>query len=311
MNSLVSVIIPTCGRNDYFIACLKSVIAQTYPSLEVILIDNSLDPSVSRKADELSQTIQVYISPQNLYYCEGMNKGIELSHGEFVLCLNDDTVLDRFFIEEAMQGFALDSRIGMLSGKILRMDHETLDSTGLFLTSYRTAKERGYGELDKGQFDRREYIFGVSGAVAFFRKKMLDDIRENTGWFDSTFRMFYEDLDVAWRANNCGWRAYYMPSALSYHVRGGTARSESATGKKWARDYLTDDLCCDLIKNRYLMIIKNETWFGLLVCIVPIIIYDVFVWGYLVFFRSGVIYLLWSNLKCFSDVFNIRFSFRK
>ena len=53
--------------------------------------------------------------------------------------------LDKKFIEEAIRGFFVDSKIGMVNGKVLRSSGKTLDSAGLFLTAWRTAKERGYG----------------------------------------------------------------------------------------------------------------------------------------------------------------------
>lgn len=307
MKSLVSVVLPTCGKNDYFIACLKSVSLQTYLPIEVILIDNSMDSSVSCKARRIFPEACIYVSNSNLYYSGGMNKGIELSRGEYILCLNDDALLDIKFIENAMQAFSFDSRIGMVSGKILRMDQKTIDSTGLFLTFCRTAQERGYGELDKGKYEKKEYIFGVSGVAALYRKDMLDEIKEGKHWFDSCFHMFYEDMDVSWRANRYGWKAYYMPTALVYHIRGGTARSNFCSRKIFARDYLNDDLYGDLIKNRYLMILKNETVWGLFLHIVPIFLYDLIVFFYMFCFRPGVLRGLWKNKKYFRMAWEKRF----
>jgi len=297
MKSLVSVILPTCGKNDYFIACLNSVSSQTYLPIEVIIIDNSIGSSVSCMARATFPEAHIYVSNINLYYGGGMNKGIELSRGEYILCLNDDTLLDKQFIENAMRAFSFDSRIGMANGKILRMDKKTLDSTGLFLTLCRTAQERGYGELDKGQYDKRGYIFGVSGVAALYRKDMLDEIKEGPYWFDSRFRMFYEDMDVSWRAQRYGWKAYYMPTALAYHIRGGTARSNPGSRKIFARDYLNDDLYGDLIKNRCLMILKNETSWGLFAHILPIFLYDLLVLFHMICFRPGVLMVLWRNRK--------------
>ena len=119
---------------------------------------------------------------------------------------------------------SLDAKIGMLSGKILRMDRETIDSTGLFLGRNRKAVERGYGKKDIGQYDKPGYVFGASGAVMFLRKSMLIDIKDENGYFDERFGMYYEDLDLCWRAQKKGWKAYYTPKATAYHVRGGTAQ---------------------------------------------------------------------------------------
>lgn len=294
-STLVSIIIVTIGARDYLWHCLDSVKAQSYTNLEVIVIDNSLNADFSAKIHQTFTFVKLYSSPQNLYYGVSLNKGIELSQGEFVLCLNDDVILDKDFIHQALKGFLISSQIGLVSGKLLRNGGKILDSSGLFLSVWRTAKERGYGKRDLGRFEKEGFVFGVSGAAAFYRRKMLDEIKEQGGYFDPSFGMFYEDLDISWRAKKKGWRAYYIPTALAYHVRGGSFRPDFGIDKAIARRYLNDQLHCDLIKNRYLTILKNETFFGFLLHLIPILIYDLGVWAYVIFSRPKVIGLFFSN----------------
>jgi len=296
-NKLVSVIIVTSGSKDYLEACLDSVKRQSYPDPEVIVIDNSLVPDLSAGIRESFPFIKLYSNPQNLYYGLSLNKGIALSRGDFILCLNDDVVLDREFISEALKGFSINDSIGMVSGKILRPDGKTLDSTGLFLTIWRTAKERGYGRPDRGQFERAGFIFGVSGSAAFYRRSMLEKVKQTGDYFDRSFRMFYEDLDISWRANKRSWQAYYIPDAKAFHVRGGSWRPDSALGKPICRRYLDDRLHSELIKNRYLTILKNESLFGFLAHLLPIALYDLCAWVYLLFFRRNVIKIFLSRRK--------------
>ena len=137
--------------------------------------------------------------------------------------------------------------------------------------------------------DIPEYIFGVNGAVAFYRRKMLEDIKQGPDYFDSDFGFFYEDLDIAWRAQNKGWKGYYVPTAIAYHARGGTARKEKGVGRSFARFYISDNLQFELIKNRYLTIIKNDTLLGLLLHLPSIFIYSLAELGFLLLFRQKVI----------------------
>ena len=139
-------------------------------------MDNALNQDFSQRLINTYPFIKLYASAKNLFYCQALNNGIEASKGDFVLCLNDDVILDKRFIEEALKGFIIDERIGMVSGKVLRSDGKTIDSTGLFLSIWRTAKERGYGLRDIGRYERKKYIFGVNGAVAFYRREMLEQI---------------------------------------------------------------------------------------------------------------------------------------
>ena len=287
-NTLVSIVMVTRGLKNYLRLSLDAVLKQTCSSYEIIVIDNSLEPDFSRGIERDYSGVKLYSAGENLFYCQALNRGIALSSGEFILCLNDDVVLDKDFLGEALRGFSRDSKIGMVSGKILRANGKTIDSTGLFLSIWRTAKERGYGLPDTGKFEQEEYIFGVNGAVAFYRRKMLDELRINSEYFDSDFHIFYEDLDIAWRAQRAGWKGYYISQAIAYHTRGGTVRAEGI-GKRFARYYLDDGLCADLIKNRWLAIIKNETLPGFLSSWPFIVLYDCAMGVYLLFFRPQVV----------------------
>ncbi len=297
MQCLVSVIIVTCGVNDYLKRCLDSVMNQIYKNLEIIIIDNSLNRNFGEKILRYYPGVKIYTEEENLFYTGALNKGITVSQGRFILCINDDVVLDRLFIRESLRGFSLDASIGMISGKVLRNDGVTIDSTGLFLTPWRTSKERGYGRRNRNQFDRPGYIFGVTGAVAFYRRDMLESIRVNSEYFDSDFRMFYEDLDIAWRGKLFGWKAYYLPQAIAYHIRGGTARQQAGIDRPIARRYIDDALHLDLIKNRYLTIIKNESVFSLLLHLPFIIGYDFLVFGYIIFFSPHLLKRIFTNLR--------------
>jgi len=285
MLKLVSIIIVTRGIKDYLESCLQSVRRQSHPNFETIVIDNS---------------------KTNLFYCAALNKGIKQSKGDFILCLNDDVTLDRRFIENALEGFVINERIGIVSGKIMRCDGKIIDSTGLFLSPWRTAKERGYGVKNLGQFETEGYIFGVNGAVAFYRKEMLEDIKEGDDYFDADFRIFYEDLDIAWRAQRMGWRAYYMPQAIAYHIRGGTVRKVRGINKSYALRYINQDLSSDLIKNRYLVLVKNESFLDFLLHLPWIFFYDSLVWSYILFFRFSLIKKFLLNLKYLKSAFKKR-----
>ncbi len=285
-NRLISVIVVTAGVKDYIFSCLDSLRKQNYPATEVIIIDNSLNPVLGSRILSGYSFARIYPGKRSLSYCDSLNKGIGLAKGDLILCLNDDVVLSGGFITEAIKGFDIGEKIGMVSGKVLRLDGKLIDSAGLYLSLWRTAKERGYGCLDKDQFDTPGYIFGVTGAVAFYRRKMLEEIKIKDEYFDSDFGFFYEDLDIAWRGRNCGWKGYYVPSAIAYHARGATARQERAgLNKKYARMYLSDELHARLIKNRHLAIIKNENIVNLLIYFPFIIIYDISVLILILLFR--------------------------
>ncbi len=292
----VSIIIVTIAVKDYINSCLSSIFQQTFLPFEVIVINNSSVQDLAGQINRLYPSVKVYPGSRDLFYAQALNQGISLSKGEFILCLNDDVILDKDFIRQALNGFSVKNNIGSVSGKILRSDGKTLDSTGLFLSIWRTAEERGYGLADSRQFEQDGFIFGVNGAVAFYRREMLEKIKDKNSYFDSRFSMFYEDLDISWRAKKLGWLAYYVPTAVAYHVRGGSFRPDSGIDKVRARRYLSDELHCGLIENRYLTILKNETFLGFFLHLIPILIYDLCAWTFVLFFQPKVIKLFFSRL---------------
>lgn len=305
-NKKVDIIIVTFGIKDYLKSCLDSIGKQTRQGSRVVIIDNSLNHDFNQETWKSYPGIRFYRGPNNLFYSGSLNEGIRQGIGEFVICLNDDVVLDRKFIEEALKGFDIDDKIGMVSGKILRSDGKTIDSTGLFLSAWRTAKERGYGLKDRGQYEKEEYIFGVNGAVAFYRRKMLEDIKIGSDYFDADYHFFYEDLDIAWRAQNSGWKGYYIPGAVAYHVRGASVRASCGINKPHARRYLPDNLHADLIKNRYLTIIKNDSLSGFLLHLPFIVLYDLAMWIFILLFRPKLITRFIADLRYLNYAFGKR-----
>ncbi len=260
---MLSVIIVNYNKKDLLRRCLDSVMGQGFKDIEIIVVDNASSDGSVEMINTYYPEARLIWNTTNLLFCKAYNQGIDASKGNFVLCLNNDVILHKDYLKETLAAIGLDTRIGMVSGKILRVDKKTIDSTGLFLGRNRKPVERGYGRKDRGQYEKKGYVFGVSGACAFFRKGMLKDVRDENGYFDERFGMYYEDLDLCWRAQKKGWTAYYTPKAAAYHERAGTAVVERG---KWKSifPYLPDDLKKRYLKNRYLCMKKNDSLWGIL-----------------------------------------------
>ncbi|MBU1998882.1 MAG: glycosyltransferase [Candidatus Omnitrophota bacterium] len=288
-NRLVDLIIVSAGNPNYLNSCLSSALKQILPPSRIIVIDNSNQREISAIFKGFQDRVDFFSLDKPSSYAAALNAGIAISRGDFTLCMNDDAVLEVGYLERAIRGFSIDKNIGMVSGKILRADRINVDSTGLFLSLCRTAYERGYGLKDQGQFRNEGYVFGVSGAVAFYRRQMLESIKNGQEYFDADFGFFYEDLDLAWRAQRSGWKGYYIPEAIAYHIRGSSARKKQGIGKRCARNYIDDALYFDLVKNRWLVIIKNERVLDFLFHLPFIILYDIFTLFHIILFRPKLL----------------------
>lgn len=256
---LVSVVVLNFNgrQHDYLPVCLRSLLAQTHPALEVIVVDNaSSDDSVAYLQTHFP-SVQVIANSQNVGFCAGNNLGYAQTQGEFVLFANNDTVFAPDCVAQLVAGAAQRPLWGMVSPKLVRpTKHPTepplLDSAGLALRRDFTLRDRGFGEPDRGQFEQVEELFACCGAAAFYRRTALQTVLHEDGTlWDETFVAYYEDGDLAWRLQRAGWRCGYVPTAVVGHHRGG---SSPASFFHKPIVYQTHT-----IKNRYLMILKNAS----------------------------------------------------
>ncbi len=293
--SLVSVNILTYNGQDLIELCLKSVLEQTYSDIEILVIDNaSEDETVSR----IRQGIKIIQNKENLGFSAGHNIGIRESKGEYILCLNQDVVLDKNFIKNAVEAVEVDKKIGAVQGKLYKKD-KTIDTTGLLMFKNRRVVCRGQGEKDKGQYKRGE-IFGADGAAPLYRCSALEDIKINNEYFDEDFFMFKEDVDLAWRIRLYGWRAIYEPMAIGYHLRGaGEEAVKNYIKIAKARRKISDFAKYHAFKNQRLMQIKNELPALFFRDFCRIIIKEIGSWAYVLVFER---YALKAIIDLFKQI---------
>lgn len=230
------------------VKALNSVDKQTYKNIETIVVDNGSSDGSPGLIQREFKNVRLIRSRTNLGFAGGNNLGISHATGDIIFTINQDVVLTPDFIEKIMRFYeSCPGSVGMIGGKILRMDGKTIDSAGLKLSRSRRFYDRGSGEEDRGRFDNTTEVFGICAAAAAYRKSMLDKIRtkRHAIYFDERFYLLVEDVDLAWRAKHAGYEALYYPEAVCYHVRGG------AGWKNKNKQYLS-------FRNRYFMLIKNE-----------------------------------------------------
>ena len=101
--------------------------------------------------------------------------------------------------------------------------------------------DRGFLEVDEGQYDESEEVFAWCGGAVLLRRSYLDDV----GLFDERFFLYYEDTDLSWRGRLRGWRYVYEPGAVVRHRHSASSGVGSAVFT-----YYTE-------RNRLLTLAKN------------------------------------------------------
>ena len=306
---LVSVIIINWNRKIYLTNCVTSVLQQSYTPIEIVVVDNgSQDGSAEIMKENFAQ-VKLIINERNELYCRAQNQGINKAKGQYIICLNNDAVLEKNFVEELLKAAAREERIGMVCGKIMSMDKVHIDSAGQLLARSRRPKERGYKKKDRRRFDNPGYIFSAGGVAPLYKRKMLEEVKIGEMYFDESYGMFYEDLDIAWRANLLGWRGFYNPGAVAYHKRGATAKTHTprlAFLKSYDFAYLSPQLKVSLVKNRYMTIIKNDSPKSFLINLPFILGYEIKLWSYIIFLNPRLLLKLIKNMDCLKTAFKKR-----
>jgi len=218
MTVLVSVIVPNWNGRHHLARCLPSLRAQAYSDFEVVVVDNgSTDESVTWLA-EAYPDVRVLRNSHNLGFAAANNQAIQATDSPYVVTLNNDTEAASGWLAELVAAVESDATVGMVASQIL-LAHapDMIDSAGIEVDWSGTAWQRQRGEPVNDD-DALEEVFGPSAGAALYRRAMLDEI----GLFDEDFFTYYEDVDLAWRARNAGWRCLYAPRARVYHVHSAT-----------------------------------------------------------------------------------------
>jgi GT2 family glycosyltransferase len=272
MSPRVQISMVTFNSAEWLADCLNSLKAQTFRDFRLFVWDNASTDNSAAIAEGCEQlSITMHRSRENTGYCAGHNGNIALSDSDYVLTLNPDVYLEPCFLEILVKAMDQDARAGSATGKIWRWppgipresiplmlnphgmgadlnSMRVLDSTGIYLIPTQRHLDRGSGLADVGQYDRSENVFGASGAAAFYRRAMLNEIKYGREYFDEAFFAYREDADLAWRAQWLGWTCLYVAEARALHVRRVLPERRAS---------LHPDINMHSFKNRFLLRIKN------------------------------------------------------
>ncbi|MBT5338153.1 glycosyltransferase family 2 protein [Candidatus Falkowbacteria bacterium] len=221
--SKVSINLVTWNGARYIESCLKSVLEQTFKDVSLIIIDNGSTDNTLELINERYPHLKVIKHKDNLGFAKAHNQAIHWTKSDYVLCLNQDVVLEPGFVQELVEFMDNNPMAGVASGKVYRwQDGEKtkyIDTIGLKIFKNFRVIDMGSGEVDEGQYDLKKQVFGISGALPFFRRKALEEIRYQQEYFDESFFSYKEDVDLAFRLQVAGWEAWMVPGGIAYHDR--------------------------------------------------------------------------------------------
>lgn len=237
----------------YLKSCLESLINQTYSSFELLLRDQSPNNEaflfLQKNFPEIISDTRVKIfSGENLWHSGGHNFLISQMRGEAYLCASNDMIYDKNLLKEFIKALKKNPEYSIFTGKLYQWNFssnqktEIFDSCGLGITPFHHFFDRGQGQEDNGQFDKKKEIFGASGALFLIKKKALEEVGVSQNfsqrkggrkeYFDELLH-YKNDVDLAYRLFLQGEKCCFVPFALAWHDR---QISEKTQKSQWIKE---------------------------------------------------------------------------
>jgi GT2 family glycosyltransferase len=221
----ISVVIVNWNGRQFLEDCLGSLRRQTFRDFETIVVDNGSSDSSAAYVQSCFPEMKLVALDENRGFAGGNIAGYELTTGDLVVLLNNDTEADPTWLEEIHKASILHPQAGSFASKMMYFDaRNRIENCGFDLGLFGATLELGRDELDGSNWNTSREVFGACGGAVAYRRSMLDRI----GFLDPDFFMVYEDVDLSFRAQLHGYACIYVPTAIVFHRYRATLGSGSA-----------------------------------------------------------------------------------
>ena len=214
----VAVIIPTHKAERFIGDCLRSLYNSTFTDFETILVDDHSTDSTLQIVEENFPQVRTISLPKNLGFARAANVGMRATEAEYLVLLNDDTVVDPSWLEELVKCADEHPGAAMVGSKIYFPDRKTLQHAGAILYPNGQGYHLGYSEIDQGQHDVEKAVDYCTGAALLIKRELIDKV----GYFYPRSRGYYDEVDMAWKARKLGYEIIYNPRAVIVHYESQT-----------------------------------------------------------------------------------------
>jgi GT2 family glycosyltransferase len=276
----LSIGIVSTDEKSFLERCLEHIYENIPPTIsyEVIVIDNHSTDGTSEYIKVKHPKIELLINDSRKGFALNRNILTRRSVGNYFLILDANAFITRGYIEELINILDNNKNSAIASGKLLKADingmpvlgpngKHMIDSTGHIINKSYNVLNRGEMEEDNGQFDRPSKIFGVCTAATLFKREALEKLNVFNEYFDEEICSHKEDVDICWRADLYGYDCMYTSNAVAFHCRSWPR------GKKRAN--ISRNIKINSFRNRYFLIIKNESPINFLLNLPFILLYEI------------------------------------
>lgn len=237
---VLAIVLNYNGR-DLTLSTVGSLLALDYPELGILVVDNGSSDGSEAAIAAAFPGVRQLRTEVNLGISGGLNLGFRAGLAEdwdYLMPMNNDIEVAPDLLRELVAAAESDPAIGCAGPKCYYYfgERNRLWSAGGSLR-YREAvtRERGMGEIDRGQYDRDGEVDYVNGALMLIRRRAL----QAAGLWDPVYHVSVEDADWCVRMKQAGFRCWYAHRARLWHMvspttGGYTAGRTFRTGRSTA-----------------------------------------------------------------------------
>ncbi|HKI79994.1 MAG TPA: glycosyltransferase family 2 protein [Ignavibacteriaceae bacterium] len=215
----VSIIILNWNGSQDTMECLKSLNNVTYRNIEIIVVDNGSKEAELRLLEDFlkGKDVTFIKNKTNLGFTGGNNVGIKkaLSNkADFILILNNDTMVSPGFIEPLLSVFNKSENAGIVAPQINYYNNKKL----IWSAGGKIDKMRGSGFAISDQYEREnnkieKSVGFVSGCCMLVKREVFEVI----GIFDENYFAYVEDTDLCYRTIQDGFKIFVAGNSKIYH----------------------------------------------------------------------------------------------
>ncbi len=213
----IDIVIPTRDRVELLRQCVESVEASEYPNYSITILDNdSSEPSTLSYLRSTPHRVVACPGPFN--YAAIINRGVAQCTGEYVVTLNNDTVVRTHDWLEQMVGVASLEDVSVV-GVTLIDQHESHEHDGIIIAPYPQHLRRAINYLVADDFiTARRDVVAVTGAVQMISRALYDEL----GGMDEHLAVVMNDVDLCLRSQSDGRHVVMLPDVVLSHFAGST-----------------------------------------------------------------------------------------
>lgn len=221
----VSIIILNWNGWQDTLECLESLAKITYQNYEVVVIDNNStneSPAKLKNENEKLKTngknFKLIENKDNLGFAGGNNPGIKYTienKSDYILLLNNDTIVDPGFLEKLVKTGESDQSFGIIGPKIYyETDRNRIWFGGGHFSWLGGGRHLEFDKTDNKPFDEtiKEINF-MTGCCFLIKREVIEKI----GLMNEDFFLYYEDTEWSLRAGESGYKIIYSPGAHIWH----------------------------------------------------------------------------------------------